>query len=93
MDPYQIILEPVVTEKAFGASGEKKYVFKVHKDATKVDVRSAVAKIFKVKVIDVNTVNVKGKTRMLGNKVGRTSSYKKAYVTISKDQKIEELEV
>lgn len=93
MDPYKIVLEPVMTEKAFGARGEKRYVFKVHKDATKIDVKSAVSKLFKVKVLDVNTVNVKGKTRNLGYKVGRTNSYKKAYVTVAADQKIEELEV
>lgn len=93
MDPYQIILSPVMTEKAFGVRGEKKYVFKVHKKATKIDVKSAVAKLFKVKVVDVNTVNVKGKSRNLGYKVGRTPSYKKAYVTVAADQKIEELEV
>lgn len=93
MDQYQIILEPIVTEKAFNARQEQKYVFKVHNKATKVDVRSAVEKLFKVKVKSVNTVKNKGKTRAVGYKLGRTASYKKAYVTLVTGQKIEELEV
>ena len=93
MDAYQIILAPVVTEKAFGAKDERKYVFRVHPKATKVDIRAAVSKMFKVKVQAVNTVKVRGKRRAVGYKVWRTPSYKKAYVTLAPDQKIEELEV
>ncbi|MBI5701859.1 50S ribosomal protein L23 [Candidatus Saganbacteria bacterium] len=93
MDPYQIILEPIVTEKAFTARGERKYVFKVHNSATKIDIRHAVNKIFKVKAQAVNTVRVRSKTRSVGYKIGQTPSYKKAYVTVADGQKIEELEV
>ncbi len=93
MDPYKAIIEPIVTEKAFGARGERRYVFRVHPDATKIDIKAAINVLFKVKPIDVNTICVKGKRRMMGYKVGKTRSYKKAYVTLSKDQKIEELEV
>lgn len=92
MDAYQIILAPIVTEKAFGVKAQRKYVFRVHPDATKIDIRSAVTKLFKVKVQAVNTVKIKGKRRAVGNKSGRTASYKKAYVTLLPDQKIEELE-
>lgn len=93
MDPYQIILEPIITEKAMNARGQRKYVFKVHQYATKVDIKSAINKLFKIKPIDVNTVKVKGKSRVLGYKIGKTSSYKKAYVVLPEGKKIEELEV
>ena len=93
MDPYQVILAPVMTEKSMGKRGERKYVFKVNPRSTKVDIKNAVSKIFKVKALTVNTVKVKGKSRALGYKIGRTPSYKKAYVMIAEGQKIEELEV
>jgi len=93
MDPYQIIIEPIITEKALMSRGEKKYVFKVHQGATKVDIKSAIYKLFKVKPIAVNTVKVKGKSKRLGYKPGHTPSYKKAYVVLAEGQKIEELEV
>ncbi len=92
MDPYKAVIEPIVTEKAFTVRGERKYAFRVHPDATKVDIKSAISKLFKVKATDVNTVSVKGKKRIMGYKIGKTSSYKKAYVTVAPGQKIEELE-
>ena len=82
MDPYQIIIEPIITEKAL-----------MHQGATKVDIKSAIYKLFKVKPIAVNTVKVKGKSKRLGYKPGHTPSYKKAYVVLAEGQKIEELEV
>ncbi|HTY12945.1 MAG TPA: 50S ribosomal protein L23 [Candidatus Omnitrophota bacterium] len=93
MEPAQIILEPMITEKAISAKAEGRYVFKVHPASTKIDVRRAVEKLFKVKVADVNTVSNHGKARMMGWKSGRTPSFKKAYVTLKTGQKIEELEV
>lgn len=93
MDPAQTIIEPIITEKAISVKTENRYVFRVHPMATKIDVKRAIEKLFKVSVKDVNTISSKGKTRMLGFKIGRTPSYKKAYVTLKKDQKIEELEV
>lgn len=93
MEAAQIIIEPIITEKAMSAKAQGRYLFKVHPLATKVDIKNAVEKIFKVAVKDVNTVINKGKTRMVGWRAGRTQSFKKAYVTLKTGQKIEELEV
>ncbi len=93
MEPAQIILEPMITEKAVSAKAQNRYVFKVHADSTKIDIKRAVEKLFRVSVADVNTVKNHGKPRMIGWKTGRTPSFKKAYVTLKKGQKIEELEV
>ena len=93
MDAAQIIIEPIVTEKAISAKADNRYLFRVEKKANKIQIRHAVEKLFKVTVVDVNTVSVKGKSRMMGMKPGHTTSYKKAYVTLKAGQKIEELEV
>ncbi|MDI6731301.1 MAG: 50S ribosomal protein L23 [Candidatus Margulisbacteria bacterium] len=93
MQPEQIIIEPVVTEKAVGSRAASRYVFRVHAAATKIDIAGAVRALFKVKVESVNTSKVRAKKRVRGTTVGRTSNWKKAYVTLSAGQKIEELEV
>ncbi|MBN2057527.1 MAG: 50S ribosomal protein L23 [Candidatus Saganbacteria bacterium] len=93
MLPEQIIIEPVITEKAVTDRALSRYVFKVHLDATKIGVAQAIEKLFKVKVRSVNTINVRPKRRIMGRSVGRTSRWKKAYVTLEQGQKIEELEV
>ena len=77
-----IIIAPVVTEKSSGEIQEGKYTFKVNKKATKIDIKKAVEKLFEVKVLDVNTVTVKGKEKRVGRNVGKTSDWKKAIVTI-----------
>jgi len=90
---FDVILSPMVTEKSTMARAEGRYVFKVRKDATKVDIKNAVGKIFKVKVADVNTVIVKGKRRgAIRGKLGTMKDWKKAYVTLAAGQKIESLE-
>ena len=78
----EIILAPVVTEKSSADMQEGKYTFRVAKKATKVDIRNAVEKLFDVKVVNVNTMNVKGKEKRVGVHQGRTSDWKKAIVTI-----------
>ena len=78
----EIILAPVVTEKSSADMQEGKYTFKVAKKATKVDIRNAVEKLFDVKVLNVNTMTVKGKEKRVGVHQGRTSDWKKAIVTI-----------
>ena len=93
MYPEQIIIEPLVTEKAVGVKALSRYVFKVHLNATKIDVGQAVEKLFKVKVVAVNTCKVRPKRRIMGGSIGRTSRWKKAYVSLAAGQKIEELEV
>ncbi|MBU1026875.1 MAG: 50S ribosomal protein L23 [Candidatus Margulisbacteria bacterium] len=93
MHPEQIILEPIISEKAVGERALSKYVFRVHPRATKIAVAQAVRQLFKVRVKAVNTVNVKPKRRIMGRSIGRTANAKKAYVTLEAGQKIEELEL
>ena len=82
MMPEDIIIEPVITEKSNDGIQEGKYTFKVNKKATKVDIANAVEKLFGVKVLKVNTINVKGKEKRVGRNVGKTSDWKKAIVSI-----------
>ena len=77
-----IILAPVVTERSSADMQDGKYTFKVAKNATKVDIKNAVEKLFEVKVLKVNTVTVKGKEKRVGVHSGKTSDWKKAIVTI-----------
>ena len=86
----EIIKAPVVTEKSTKLNqDENKYVFKVDPKATKFEIKSAVENIFKVKVVDVNTINAKTKKKRVGRYSGLTNRYKKAVVTLSKGQTIE----
>ncbi len=82
MKPEEIIIAPVVTEKSNDKLQEGKYTFKVNKKATKVEIAKAVEKLFEVKVLKVNTMNVNGKKKRVGYHVGKTSDWKKAIVTI-----------
>jgi len=93
MEAEQIIIAPVITEKSVGQRALPRYVFKVHPDATKVAIKQAVQKIFKVNVRDVNICYVRGKARTAGKSRGCTSFWKKAYVRLAQGQKIQELEV
>ena len=77
-----IIIAPVITEAASMRIAEGKYTFKVAKKATKIDIKNAVEKLFEVKVLDVNTVSVRGKEKRVGVHTGKTSDWKKAIVTI-----------
>ena len=91
MNNYQIIIEPVVTEKATSgiAATEQKYTFRVHPDADKIMVKQAIQKIFEVKVKSVNLLNVRGKKKRLGRFEGFRASWKKAVVTLAEGQTIE----
>jgi len=91
-DTYQILIEPVITEKSSLLRADSVYVFKVLKHATKPQIREAVIKAFGVDVEAINTSPVRGKTRTLGKHIGRTASWKKAYVKIKAGQKIKQLE-
>ena len=82
MLPEEIIKRPVVTEKSNDELQQGKYTFEVNKKATKVQIANAVEKLFEVKVLKVNTMTVKGKTKRVGYHVGKTSDWKKAIVTI-----------
>ncbi|MBP8613712.1 MAG: 50S ribosomal protein L23 [Firmicutes bacterium] len=84
-----IIIAPVITEKSNDLTTQGTYTFKVHPKATKADIQNAVEEIFKVKVLQVNTISMKGKPRRMGYSIGRTSNWKKAMVTLAPGQKIE----
>ena len=77
-----IIVKPIITEKSNDAMQEGKYTFKVAKKATKVDIKNAVEKLFEVKVLNVNTMTVKGKEKRVGANTGRRPDWKKAIVAI-----------
>ncbi len=85
---YDVILEPVITEKSMSGMGDKKYTFLVHPDATKTQVKDAVERMFEgAKVASVNTMNLDGKKKRRGMTVGRTSKKKKAIVKLTPDSK------
>ena len=83
---YDVILKPVVTEKSMPAMAEKKYTFFVHPEANKTMIKEAVEKMFEgAKVASVNTMNMDGKKKRRGMKVGKTAKTKKAIVQLTAD--------
>lgn len=85
---YDVILQPVVTEKSMEAMSESKYTFLVHPEATKIQIREAVEKMFDgTKVKRVNTMNNNGKTKRRGMTFGKTAKTKKAIVTLTEGSK------
>lgn len=88
MNYEDILIKPVVSEKASVLREQNKYVFIVHPDATKTQIKEAVTKLFNVKVLGCTTMNVLGKMKRLRGKPGRTASYKKAIVRIEAGQTI-----
>jgi large subunit ribosomal protein L23 len=83
----EIILAPVITEESMMGTADKKYTFKVAKDATKVDIKKAVETLFGVQVEKVNTMNVRGQLRRYGRFEGYKASWKKAIVTLTAESK------
>ncbi|HPS20232.1 MAG TPA: 50S ribosomal protein L23 [Candidatus Omnitrophota bacterium] len=77
------------TEKGTNMLSQNKYVFKVDKKANKIEIKKAVEELYKVKVKDVNVINVRGKKKRVRFKEGMTSSWKKAIVTLKPESKIE----
>ena len=87
-----IIRAPIITEKSMEqAEQEGKYHFAVHPDANKIQIRDAIEALFDVRVVKVNTINVKGKTRQRSyrHRTGRTARLKKAIVTLAPGDQIE----
>ena len=82
-----IIIAPVITEKSMAGIADKKYTFKVAKDANKIEIAQAVAQLFKVDVAKVNTISVRGKMKRMGRYSGYTASWKKAIVTLTANSK------
>ena len=88
MNARDIILAPVITEKAVSMLPEKKYTFRVDGRANKIEIAKAVEEIFGVKVQKVNTINMQGKQKRTGAyPAGRRAAYKKAYVQLTADSK------
>ena len=87
-----ILIEPVLSEKATLLREEGKYVFKVHPDANKYEIKEAVRRLFNVKVIDCTVMNVGGKLKRVRTKPGRTSSWKKAIVRLAPGETIKVFE-
>lgn len=88
MDYTDIILAPVVTEKSTVLRESGKYVFKVNPNATKIQIKEAVRRLFNVKVLDCTVMNVRGKNRRVRYQAGKTSSWKKAIVKLPEGEKI-----
>jgi len=86
---YDTIVSPVITEKATMLSEQNKVVFRVSKHATKPQIAEAIENLFKVSVVKVNTLNVKGKTKRFRGREGRRSDVKKAIVTLAEGQSID----
>ena len=84
-----VLLRPMVTEKTTSLMQDNKYTFVVAPSANKIEIRKAVEEIFKVKVLDVHTIRVLGKTKRMGRTQGKRSDYKKAIVKLAHGERIE----
>ena len=82
MDPSQVIIRPVVSEKSYVLAAAGKYTFRIHPDAHKTQVRQAIEALFDVHVQEVRTLSVKSKPKRRGTSRGRTRSWKKAIVQV-----------
>ncbi len=90
MDIYSVIKKPLVTEKSTIARDEEnKYFFEVDRGATKIEIRNAVEKIFKVRVVNIHTINVTGKKKRVGRITGRRRNWKKAVITLAPGSSLE----
>ena len=89
-EPQSIIIRPLITEKTTQQKDDyHQYVFEVHRDANKIEIKSAVEQLFKVRVLNVRTINVLGKVKRLGRKYGKRPDWKKAIVTLKEGDRIE----
>lgn len=88
LNPHDVLIKPIVTEKTTGLMEENKYTFQVDKNANKIEIKHAVEAIFKVDVTDVKTMNVSGKMKRQGRTQGLTASWKKAIVTVKQGQRL-----
>jgi large subunit ribosomal protein L23 len=90
---YEVIKRPILTEKTTLQKGEEnKVTFEVDKRANKIEVKSAIEKIFKVKVVDVHTMVIPGKIKRIGRFSGRRADWKKAVVTLKEGEQLPFLE-
>ena len=88
MTAYDIVIRPIITERAMAGTADKKYVFEVAKSAGKIEIKKAVEEIFGVKVASFNTLNVMANAKRMGaGRPGTTRAWKNAYVTLTADSK------
>jgi len=89
MNPHQIILRPLITEKNTNLMALNKYSFEVDRQANKPQIKQAIEEIFNVRVTRVHTMNMRGKMRRRGTRFGYTADWKKAIVTLAEGDRIE----
>ena len=92
MNARDIIISPVISERSMSGMQEKKYTFKVAKDANKFEIKEAVRKLYNVKVEKCTVMNVYGKMKRVRGRPGRTSSWKKAIVRLAAGETIKVFE-
>lgn len=85
--PFDIIYKPIVTEQSMDMMEQRKYCFRVDKKASKTEIKNAIEKIFDVKVEKVNTMNMRGKVKRVGQNTGKRSDWKKAIIKLTEDSK------
>jgi len=86
----KVLLGPLVSEKSARLTEQsQQYVFKVLPDATKLEIKKAIESLFKVNVLSVRVVNVKGKTKRFGRAMGHRNDWKKAYIRVQEGQEID----
>ena len=89
MDPAAVLIAPIVTEKSTYLAEDNKYVFRVDRAANKIQIREAVEGMFGVRVVKVNVISQRGRSRRFGRHRGRTPDWKKAIVTLSSGDRID----
>ena len=92
-DAFKVLVRPLTSEKSQRGIQSGKYIFVVNRKANKIQIRNAVEKVYAVKVVQVNILNVRGKQRNFGRTSGHTSAWKKAIVTLKPGQIIGEAQV
>jgi large subunit ribosomal protein L23 len=89
-EPQKIIRKPLITEKSTRQKEDSgQYVFEVHRNANKIEIQSAIERLFKVKVLQVRTSNVMGKIKRLGKRYGKRPDWKKAIITLREGDRID----
>lgn len=89
MDAPTIIKNPIITEKLAEMAGDRKYAFIVARSANKIQIKKAVSEMFKVSVVNVNTMTMHGKKKRVRYRIGKRPDRKKAIVTLKEGDKIE----
>ena len=86
---YKVILSPLITEKSTKISENNQYVFKVTLDSNKKEIKNAIEKLFKVKIKNINTTRIKGKSKIFKGTRGKRSDYKKAIISLNEGESLD----